>query len=85
MKEPNAKEALDFAITEIGESMDAYIRENQEGWTRNNPDKKSNFALELADVYQMITLSAANYCGKSLDELLIEKWQSKGFDINAQQ
>jgi len=81
MKMPNAKEALDFAITEIGEALDAWIRQNQEGWTRNNPDKEANFGWELADCYQMLQIAAHQATGKSLDELLTEKWASKGFNL----
>ena len=77
---PSEKEALDFAITEIGEAMDAYIRENQVGWVRNTPDKNTNFGWELADIYQMIKIAAHRATGKTLDELLIEKWESKGFN-----
>jgi len=81
LKWPDGKSALDFSITEIGEAMDAYIRENQSGWTRNNPDKQSNLGWELADVYQMIAIAAYEQTGKSLSTLLKEKWKSKGFDI----
>lgn len=80
MKWPDTKEALDFTVTEVGEAMDAYIRTNQPGWVRNNPDKDLNYGHELADIYQMITISAHEATGKTLDELLEEKWATKGFD-----
>ena len=80
MKWPSGKEAIDFAITEIGESMDAYIRTNQPGWTRNNPDKEANVGWELADTFQMLAIAAHELTGKTLDELLQEKWASKGYE-----
>ena len=79
MKLPNSKEALDFAVTEIGEAMDAWIRENQEGWSRNNPDKKSNLAFELADTYQMLEIASILHNGATLEENLRAKWASKGY------
>ena len=85
MEWPSAKEALDFAITEIGEAMDAYIRENQVGWVRNTPDKNTNFGWELADTYQMLMIAAHQATGKTLNELLLAKWESKGFTKNKKQ
>ena len=83
---PSSKEALDFAITELaGEALEAYIRENQCGWVRNNPDKTTNFGWELADCYQMIAIAVHEYTGKSLPTLLREKWASKGFQQKEQQ
>jgi hypothetical protein len=79
MKMPNSKEALDFAITEIGEAMDAWIRENSGDWVRNNPDKDANFAFELADTYQMLQIASILHNGATLEENLRAKWESKGF------
>ena len=82
MTMPNSKQALDFAVTEAGEAMDAWIREQQvkEGWVRNNPDKQPNYGWELADCYQMLQIAAYQHTGKHLEELLAEKWASKGFE-----
>ena len=76
---PSVKEALDFAVTEMGEAMDAYIRENQHGWTRNN-DKEANFAHELGDVYQMLEIASLAHNGLTLFENLQEKWKTKGYN-----
>lgn len=80
MKWPDLKEAIDFAITELaGEALDAYIRTHQSGWTRNNPNKDANLGHELADAYQMLMIAAHEATGKSLETLLREKWETKGF------
>jgi len=80
-KWPNGKAALLFAITEIGEAVDAMMRtSDDEGWTRNNPDKTANIGWELADVYQMISIAAFELTGKTVDQLLREKWASKGYE-----
>jgi len=81
MKIPNTKEALDFAVTEIGEAMDSWIRENQTDWVRNNPSKETNLAFELADTYQMLEMACYAHCGSSLETVLLEKWASKGYHI----
>jgi len=78
---PDAKEALDFAVTEMGEAMDAWIRENQKGWTRNN-DREANFGFELGDIYQMLEIASFAHTGRSLFENLKEKWKTKGFDAD---
>lgn len=79
MKWPSTLDAILFAVTEVGETVDAYIRTHQSGWTRNNPNKDANLGHELADAYQMLMIAAHEATGKSLETLLREKWETKGF------
>lgn len=72
--------ALNFAITELGEVFDARIRSKSKHlWTRNNPDKEVNVGFEYGDLYQMLQIACVLDTGKSLEENLLEKWESKGF------
>jgi len=81
-KYPDGKSALDFAVTEIGEVMDAWLRDHPNEWARNNPDKEKNLGHELGDAYQMLQIASWELTGKSLESNLREKWASKGFDGN---
>jgi len=77
----DSRDALEFAITEIGEVMDARIRERTgDFYLRNNPDKDHNVAFEYGDVYMMLQCASYLDTGKSLEENLSDKWQSKGYE-----
>ena len=75
---PTGKDALDFAVTEIGEAVDAWLRKYRTDYLRNN-DKRIDIGLELADCYQMLEIASHELTGKSLDENLRVKWASKGY------
>ncbi len=74
---PDGDSAIKFAITEIGEVVDAQMRLDPK-WKRNN-QKEVNLGHELGDVYQMLEIASHELTGKSLAENLMEKWQSKGY------
>lgn len=75
----DGKDALDFAVTELGEVMDAWIRLNRPNYSRNNA-KDTDVGLELGDVYMMLEIASFMLTGRSLDENLRLKWAMKGFD-----
>ena len=70
------KQAIDFAVTEMGEVMDAFIRLTSDEWIRNNPDKKPNLWFELADCYMMLEI-ASSFSEMPLDQHLFQKMLSK--------
>lgn len=78
---PTGKDALDFAVTEIGEAVDAWLRKYRSDYLRNSPDKDSDIGLELSDCYQMLEIASHELTGKSLDENLRMKWARKGYTI----
>src|SRR3990167_3846976 len=77
---PTGKDALDFAVTEIGEALDAWLRINKPEYSRNN-DKNANIGNELGDALMMLSIASYELTGKSLDENLLEKWKSKGYNL----
>lgn len=79
---PTGKEALDFVVTELGEAMDAWIRQYGRGFKRNNPDKETNLEYELGDVYMMAQIASHELTGKSLEENAKAKLASKGFKFD---
>lgn len=70
------KQAIDFAVTELGEVMDAFIRLTSDDWVRNNPDKQPNLWFELADCYMMLEI-ASSFSNMPLDQHLFQKMMSK--------
>lgn len=70
------KQAIDFAVTELGEVMDAFIRLTSDDWVRNNPDKQPNLWFELADCYMMLEI-ASSFSNMPLDQHLFQKMLSK--------
>lgn len=79
-KFPNTLEALIFAQTELGEAFDAVMRSGMmgEGWVRNNPDRNTSLAEELADAYMMINM-AAHAMGVNVEDVLRAKFEAKGW------
>lgn len=78
-KYPDGLSALLFAITEMGEVLDSYLRDNPE-WSRNNPDKEINIGHEFGDLYMMAQIASYELSGRSLEDNLREKWASKGWN-----
>jgi hypothetical protein len=76
----DSQDAIEFAMTEFGEVMDARIRERSgDYYLRNNPDKGHNIPFEYGDLYMMLQCASYLDTGKSLEQNLLDKWESKGF------
>lgn len=67
-----------FLVSEVGEVADALVHGNAD-WVRNNPNKERRLDHELADAYMMLAITA-DLSGVDLDEALLEKMASKGYD-----
>lgn len=77
-----SQQALNFAVTEMGELFDARIRTNESGWTRNTQDKNVSVDFEYGDLFQMLSIACYRDTGKSLEQCLLEKWAHKGYTEN---
>ncbi len=75
LKRPDTKDAYIFLVSEVGELGDALMRKEQD-WVRNTPNKDVSIADELADVYMMLHVLAANQY-VDLDEALKNKLERK--------
>lgn len=53
---PDLRDAIDFLVTEVGELVEARLRQNT-AYVRNN-DRQSDLAAELADVVFMAHITA---------------------------
>lgn len=76
---PDGFSALLFAVTEVGEAVDAHLRSDPK-WKRNN-QKVVNLGHELGDIYQMLQIASVELTGKTVEQNLAEKWQEKGYFI----
>ena len=74
-KWPNLQDALMFLVTEVGETLDAYLRTETAGYIRNQ-ERKRDLTEELADVVFM-TLVAACLLGTDLEGKLCAKLERK--------
>ena len=74
---PTGQEALLFTVTEIGEAVDAMLRQDSK-WVRNN-QKESNIGDEIGDVAQMLEIASYELTGKSATENMLEKMKKKGY------
>lgn len=81
MKNPQAKDAAIFLCTEVGELLDALMRQEM-GWVRNNI-KESDPASELADCL-MMTMVCADALGVDIFETLETKLEAKLTEIYEQ-
>lgn len=75
---PDGENAMKFAITELGEVVDAELR-NEEKWVRNNPDKVPSVENEFGDLYQMLQIACFEKTGLTLEECMTKKWATKGY------
>lgn len=78
LKNPQAKDAAIFLATEVGELLDALMRQEL-GWVRNNT-KDTDPASELADCL-MMTMICADALGVDVFETLETKLEAKLAEI----
>ena len=77
MRKPNSKDAALFLASEVGEFIDALMRD-ENGWVRNN-QKDCDVAFELADCLFMV-LVCARALGIDPVTVLLQKMQKKMVD-----
>jgi len=55
MKWPDVRDAVDFAVTEIGETVDA-LKRQQEGWVRHN-ERDRDLGMEITQAIMMLMIA----------------------------
>lgn len=74
---PETRDAVDFAVTEIGEVVDA-LKRKEPHWGRHNPDKDRDLGMEISQAVMMLVI-AADTAGVDLMKSTHRWMQEKGF------
>lgn len=78
MKWPDdPRDAVDFAVTEIGEVVDA-LKRQQDGWVRHN-DRDRDLGMEITQAIMMLAI-AAEQAGIDLDTATYAWMRAKGYE-----
>lgn len=90
---PDVNEALQFALTELGEACEVLLARNP-NWVRNHPEDKPqyyspiDFEEELADAIMMLQVAGMVECldpiealARKLERKLLEKTAPAGQDV----
>ncbi len=78
MKDPDAQQAFNFLVSEVGELADALVSQ-EPGWVRNHPDEKANPpANEASDVLMML-VKTCEKLGFDPLSAMVEKFRRKGW------
>jgi NTP pyrophosphatase (non-canonical NTP hydrolase) len=73
----NSKDALDFAVTEMGEVFDA-VKRTEDSWVRHN-ERDRDLGMEISQTIMMLLL-AAHAEGIDVQEATYKWMRSKGFE-----
>ena len=77
LTKPDARQALLFLVSEVGELCDAVVSGSGD-WVRNNPNKVKSIEDEIGDVLMMLSVFSIAYNGKS-PEIHMENKMKKYF------
>ena len=77
MKWPDdPRDAVDFAVTEVGEVVDA-LKRQQEGWVRHN-DRDRDLGMEISQAIMMLAI-AAYQAGVEIEQATYDWMREKGY------
>jgi hypothetical protein len=78
MEWPDQHSALDFAVTEVAEALDADLRLNPKSNWRRHSDKQADLGMEICQAIMMLVI-AADAARINLDQAMADWMKAKGF------